>query len=481
MRVHWASYAGRMPRTVPNWVPVLDRTAGPSLPSQIAATVRRDVASGALRPGEPLPSSRVLARRLSVSRGSVESAYDQLLAEGYLLSRARSGTFVNPHLRTPAPHRGDAASAARPSAAKPLARLDLTPGHDTHSPLDDPAWRSAWRRAGDPGRGHTNRPTDPMGEMVVRAAVSEHLRLMRGLVVDPARIVITAGSRDGLALLLAALSASGAPPRVGVEDPGFPGLRATLRRRGIEMVLLPVDDHGLVVPGSDEDAEAPGVVLVTPNHQFPFGSAMPATRRTELLEWASNRGTMVVEDDYDSEFRYVGPPSPALYGLVPGAPVVHLGTFSGMLSRDVGTGYLLLPDALVDLITAVRADLGCPVAPILQRAVADYLAEGGLRRRLQRSRRRLLTAQGMVAACLQTIPGSVDHGRMMVVEAPPEQAARIRQACLQRGVLLGDLAQGWTRSPGSTGVVLAYGSVTPQELAIALEVLESVVREVAGH
>lgn len=464
-----------MPRTVRNWVPILDRTAGPSLPSQIAAAVRRDVGAGTLRPGEPLPSSRVLARRLAVSRGSVESAYDQLLAEGYVLSRARSGTFVNPQLRTPAPVPTSGTLASRPNLAPPAPLIDLTPGHDTNSPLDDPAWRASWRRAADPGHGLVHRPIDPMGAVVLREAVAEHLRLMRGLMVDPARVVVTAGSRDGLALLLTALSARGARPRVGVEDPGFPGLRATLRRRGIEMVLLPVDDAGLVVPRDDGNDGAPGLVLVTPNHQFPYGSAMPATRRTQLLDWASTRGTLIVEDDYDSEFRYVGPPSPALYGLVPGAPVVHLGTFSGVLSRDVGTGYLLLPDELVHLVTTVRADLGCPVAPILQRAVAGYLSEGGLRRRLQRSRRRLLAAQDLVAQSMESIPGAVDRGRMLVIEGPPALATTLRQACLDRGVLLGDLAHGWSRSPDNTGVVLAYGSVTLPRLGSALSILQSVL------
>lgn len=465
-----------MTRDVRAWRPALDPRSGPTLPAQIAAAARADVASGALLPGEPLPSSRTLARSLGVSRGTVEAAYDQLLAEDYLVSRPRSGVLVNPRLRPAArtPLAPVPQQRAQPSPGPtPAPVLDLVPGHDSDSPLDDPAWRAAWRRAADPGRTSGFRPVDPMGDEQLRRAVAEHLRLMRGLVVDPTRVVITAGSREGLALLLTALRERGRQLRVGVEDPGFPGLRRTLARQGVRTVPLPVDRAGLVVPGPDRDV--PGVVLVTPNHQYPYGSVMPATRRTELLDWAATHETLVVEDDYDSELRYLGPPPPALYGLAAGASVVHLGTFSAVLSRDIGTGYLLVPEDLVEPVSAVRADLGCPVAPTLQRAVAGYLADGGLRRRLQRSRRRLVAAHELVAEALARIPGAVDQGRLLVVERPAAEAAAVLAGCAQRGVLLGDLADGWSGAPGSTGVVLAYGNIAPGGLAGALEVLQQVL------
>ncbi|SDB86964.1 DNA-binding transcriptional regulator, MocR family, contains an aminotransferase domain [Raineyella antarctica] len=466
-----------MTRAVRDWAPVLDPRSGLTLPAQVAAAVRADVAAGTLRPGEPMPSSRTLAATLRISRGTVEAAYDQLLAEGYLQSRPRSGMLVHPRLRpgTPTAAGPPAGTPPEPPSPAPDA-LDLVPGHDSDSPLDDPAWRSAWRRAADPAHGHGYRPVDPIGDPQLRRAIAEHLRLMRGLVVDPARIVVTAGSREGLALLLTALAGSGHELRVGVEDPGFPGLRRTLARRGVRTVPLPVDASGVVVPG--QAADLPRIVLVTPNHQYPYGSVMPASRRTELLDWAATHGTLVVEDDYDSEFRYLGPPLPALYGLAAGTPVVHLGTFSAVLSRDVGTGYLLLPPELVEPVARVRADLGCPVAPTLQRAVAGYLADGGLRRRLQRSRRRLAAAHRLVTDVLGRIPGAVDQGRLLVVERPAARAAAILAACADHGVLVGDLADGWSGTPGSTGVVLAYGNADPGALAGALQIVADTVAEV---
>ena len=462
-----------MPRDHRAWTPTLTARSGLTLPARIAAAVRADVAAGTLRPGEAMPSHRGLARRLEVSRGTVEAAYDQLLAEGYLLSRPRSGTVVNPVLRRTSPPPPTPVVRFRSTdVPEGPAAIDMVPGHDPGSPLDDPAWRSAWRRATDPGHAGFQ-PVDPMGDPELRRAIAEHLRLMRGLVVDPDRVAVTAGSREGLALLLTALAAPGGAPPVGVEDPGFPGLRRTLERRGIRTVPLPVDESGVVVPPAG--ASIPEVVLLTPNHQYPYGSVMPATRRADLLDRAAGLGTLVVEDDYDSEFRYLGPPPPALFGLAARASVAHLGTFSAVLSRDVGTGYLLLPEELVQPVASVRADLGCPVAPVLQRAVAGYLAEGGLRRRLQRSRRRLVAAHGQVAEVMRDVAGAVDQGRILVIERPAGQASAVLAQCAERGLLLGDLADGWSGTPGSTGVVLAYGNVDPVDLARALVILREVV------
>ena len=426
-----------------------------------------------------MPSIRTLARTLGVSRGTVAAAYDQLVAEGYLISAPRSGMRVNPELPLVVPTRHDDSRAVKPPRPEPDAVVvDLVPGHDRSSPPDDPAWRAAWRRAADPGRGQ-QRP-DPLGAAQLRSAIAEHLRLMRGILVDPDNVVVTAGSREGLALLLTALPVSrGSELQVGVEDPGFPGLRRTLARRGVTTVPLPVDDSGLVVPRAP-GTPAPDLVLVTPNHQFPYGSVMPARRRTELLHWAAETATLVVEDDYDSEHRYLGPPPPALHGLVPSAPVVHLGTFSGVLSTDVGTGYLLLPTDLVARVGAVRADLGCPVAPVLQRAIAGYLADGGLRRRLQRSRRRLVAAHEVVTRAIPQLPGAVDLGRLLVLELPEDEAHTVLAECARRGVLLGDLADGWSRWPRSRGVVLNYDAVDPATLARALEVLAGSLVRMAG-
>jgi len=480
--LEWTSwrYGCGVARDVPDIAIVLDRTAGPGLPAQIATALRRAVAAGVLAPGEPAPSTRSLAARLSVSRGTVEAAYEQLSAEGYLIGRPRSGHYVDPDLVVVAP-------VARPGERPaPLERrvgtsrwsperavVDLVPGHEAASPLHDAAWRSAWRRAGAPS-GARIRP-DPAGVPQLREAIAEHLRLMRGIAVAADRIVVTAGAREGLGLLLAALlPPDERVPEILVEDPGFPGLRTFLRRRPVQVRPVAPDR----MPTSDTGpVAAADLAILTPNHQFPDGHAMGAHLRGRLLEWAARTGTLLVEDDYDSESRYLGPPLPTLFGLAGDAPVIQLGTFSGVLTHDIGTGYLLVPEPLLAPVLATRADLGCPVAPVTQRAVAYYVAEGGLRRRLGRARRSLVAARRVVADRLADLPGAVDGGRLLVIDLPGEAAETVRRRCADRGVLVGDLAVGWAATTPRTGVLVDYGGVEAAVLGPALEVL---VEAVAG-
>ncbi|MCE1177611.1 MAG: PLP-dependent aminotransferase family protein [Micrococcales bacterium] len=485
-----------MPRTPVDFPVTLDRGLPTPLPGQIAAAVRVAVAGGTLRPGDLMPSTRALAERLGVSRGTASAAYDQLHAEAYLESRPRSSVVINPALRqTNPPPDAEAAlgqpvtppravppagrlgggrqglSAARGSGGPHPAVLDLTPGRDRVSPLADGAWRSAWRRA--TRESGAVDALDPGGTPGLREAIAAHLRLMRGMAVDPERIVVTAGAREGLTLLLSALrQADAGELRVGVEEPGFPGLRRALRHQHVEIVPVPVDEHGIRVDrlhGLTLDA-----LLVTPNHQFPYGTAMPATRRVELLEWATATHTLLIEDDYDSEFRYLGPPLPSLYDLADDG-VAHLGTFAMVLTRDVGTGYLVLPRRLVSPVRAARSDAGHPVAPILQRAVATYLVEGGLRRHIHRSRKRLAAAQQVVADALPRLPAAVDTGRLLVVELKARDRDRVLAATSARGVRLGDLASGWSGSAGREGVVAAYDGLEPAEVEQAVEVLSDVL------
>lgn len=501
-----------MRRDAADFPVVLDRDGGASLPVQLAGAVRSAVAAGVLAPGTAVPSTRALATRLGVSRGTVEAAYDQLAAEGYLVARPRAGTVIAPGVAAPqegrptprrgpgggpgrtAATRGAAATrgpsatdgtsgtataggplrAVRPSASTTSAGadsptpgsgelLDLVPGHEATSPLGDAAWRSAWRRASSP----TDRPgrPDPAGVAALRLAIAEHLRLMRGMAVSADQVVVTAGAREGLGLLLAALFPDpDRRTRVAVEDPGFPGLRRFLARQPVTTVPFAADR----LP---DDAAGCDLVIVTPNYQYPDGRSMDAAARGRVLSWALRTATLILEDDYDSESRYLGPPLPTLFGLGGETPVVQLGTFSSVLSHDIGTGYLLLPPDLVDPVVATRADLGSPVAAVTQRAVAAYLADGGLRRRIHRNRRRLTVTRDVVAAHLSGLPGAIDGGRLLVLPMAEPAATTVRDRCRARGVRLGDLAQGWAGTAHRTGLIIDYGGVEAGDLDRALDLL----------
>ena len=440
----------------------LDRTPGAApLPAQIAAGVRGLIASGALTSGDVLASSRSAAETLGVARGTVSAAYDQLVAEGYLVTQDRSGVRVAPNLSAAPPR---AAPPAKRRPAPPPPPLDFGSGHETSRPLDDALWRSSLRAAVSPGG------------PILAEAIAQHLRLMRAMAVDPSSVIVTAGARSGLALLLGAVARrTGSRPRVGVESPGFPGLRRVLEVLGVEIIPVPVGVDGVDLAALDR-ALPLDLVLVTPNHQFPAGTALHAAGRQALIGWATRSGVLLVEDDYDSEYRHLGPPLPPLWSLAPDL-VAHLGTFAAVLGRDVGTGYLVAPPSWQDELLEARSALGGGVAPIVQRALARYLQAGGLRRRLARARRRAQAAQAEVSQKLDTlrarphVTGVTDTGHLLVLEMPAGAASRAREDCRRRGLILADLADGWAGNPGLTGLLLNYGGHEPAAVRRAVDLL----------
>ena len=457
---------------------VIDRTDPRPLPRQLADELRTAIGSGLVIAGEPVPASRALAQRLGVSRGTVVAAYDQLLAEGYLLGRVGHGTVVNPALREvhpPSTSRGPAEQTA-PTRARVV---DLRPGQPWTADVVNAGWRAAWRRA-------AARPLAPLpvaGLPELRTEIADHLRRMRGVRRAADHVLVTAGARDGLGLLLAML---GTGRTVGVEDPGYPSLRRVPPRLGSTVMPLPTDDAGLVCDDLPTGSDAPHVVVVTPSHQYPLGGSLPVARRQALLDWARSEHVVIVEDDYDSELRYTSAPLPALAALddPDDGCVVTLGTFAKTLGPGLGVGFLLAPDRLVDELRRTRSDLGQPVSQVAQWAMADYLASGELRRHTQRMRREYRRRRALVLAVLGDLPEArvkaMDGGLHAVLESEiPESKliSRIRQG----GVVVAGLADYWSRpSPGAGGIVLGYGGVPIDELRTGLVAIAEATRDPDG-
>lgn len=463
---------------------VLERSGALPLPVQLADGIRSQVSSRALAPGDALPSTRLLASRLGVSRGTVVAAYDQLIGEGYLRAEQGRPTTVHPgleriHPSTPASRPGSAPSPSpgSPSSFSPAPRtsgfgegpiphpapvaddavdglrvreehlLDLRPGQPDTSRVEGPAWRAAWRHAA--GQPLPVRP-DPAGQGVLRRASAEHLRLMRALPASPDRLVITAGAREGLSLLLGTLSArSGrARLRVGVETPGYPTLRAAVEALGHERVACPVDDDGLRVDLLPAGDDAPDALIVTPSHQYPLGGSLSLQRRLELLEWAQRHDVLIVEDDFDSELRYVGAPLPTLSALDPtGASVALLGTFSALLSPALATGYLVLPDPWLDPVLERRRQLGVPVSALTQAAIAHLLDSGYLRRHTRRMRSVYARRRDRIrAAFAETRRARLApmHGGVDVVITTDDEEAAVVGRCRDAGLLVGRRSAYWS-------------------------------------
>ncbi|MFI6788147.1 PLP-dependent aminotransferase family protein [Nonomuraea sp. NPDC050383] len=453
----------------------LERHSPLPLSSQLAGWLRRAMLAGTLAAGERLPSSRGLAAQLAVSRTVVTEAYQQLYAEGWLEGRHGSGTFVAA-LEEAAGRTGLPPSAPAPArtpvpavSSRPSEGIDLRPGKPWVRDYDDAAWKRAWRRAADLPPGDS---PDPYGLPRLRELLAGHLRRARAVAVGPENILVTRGTGNGLDLC--ALALLGAGTRAGVEDPGYHVARTVFAARGAEVVPCPVDEDGVVVDGLPGDLR---LLYTTPAHQYPLGGRLPIPRRERLLAWARRSGAMIVEDDYDAEFRYDVGPLPALYGLDP-SRVVLLGTLSKTLAPDVGVGWLVGPPELVDRIAALRLAVADRTSGPVQQAVATLLERGDLDRHLRRmrleyARRRAAVVEILGPVC--RLRGDT-AGLHVLAELPHGTIGRVAERAAERGVLLDVPERHWHTPGAPLGLVIGYGSASLPDVRRACHVLAELIR-----
>lgn len=404
---------------------------------RVLAGLRAAIADGGLEPGAKLPSTRGLADRLGVRRNAVVAAYEHLLNEGLIETRRGAGSFVAARLPAPAAATPVEAAPSLPPAAAPWRPFALGYAHPDPAMLNRLAThlrrRMATADAADAGYG------DPRGGAHLRRRIARHLAANRGVRCDPDCVFLTAGTQHGLRLCADALIAPDARPgaEVWVEDPGYFAAHATLRAAGLTPVAVTVDDEGLDVAAGVRLARRAAAAYVTPSHQFPTGVVLTMRRRLALLDWAADAGAWIIEDDYDSEFRFAGPPLTALAGLG-GERTLYVGTFSKTLFPGLRLGYLAVPPAAVPRLAAARAAVDRFPPAFMQDAVADFMAEGGYDAHLRRLRRRYLQARDTVAAALlESAEGALrlpvpPQGLHMVAAlpagSPPWAAAAVRAA-----------------------------------------------------
>jgi GntR family transcriptional regulator/MocR family aminotransferase len=370
----------------------LDRSASQPLRAQLEASLREAIRGGRLRAGERLPSSRELARALGVSRGMVQDCYGQLLAEGYLTSRTGSATLVagvSGQQAADQPTAGPAAGSPAPARepAEPPLTADFQPGVPDLSsfPRTDWAWavKQACTKAADADLGYG----DPRGSAALREVLAGYLRRVRAAAASPERMIISTGFAQGINLVLRALARQGVTC-VAFEDPGYGSAQAdeTVRAvlaMGIRVSYVPVDEQGLVV--GELAASGAQAVVVTPAHQSPTGVVLSPPRRHALTEWARRGGGYVIEDDYDSEFRYDKEPVGALQGLAPDQ-VFLLGTASKALAPAVRLGWVHAPSPLAAAVAAEKEMSDRGSCTLDQLALATLLTTGRYDRHLRRMR-----------------------------------------------------------------------------------------------
>ena len=490
----------------------LDTAAGRSLQRQVYDGVREAILAGRLPPGARLPSTRTLASELGVSRTTVVAAFDQLRAEGYVAGRHGDGTRVRAAVPDAVLDIGRTApSRRRPPAPAAIAGAIGTRDPETTrtAPVRLSERGSMLVRAGAqmaPSDGRTPAPfrlgvpavdafparlwarltarrwrhgdvhlgdADPGGEPALRAAIATYVANARGTRCTADQVIVVSGTQQALDLTARVLLDVG--DAAWLEDPGYPGARAAFASAGARIVPVPVDDEGLDVSAGERAAPDARLAYVTPSHQFPLGAVMSAPRRLSLLAWARRSRAWVVEDDYDSEFRYSGRPLPCLQGLdasprSPGEPtrVLYVGTFNKTLVPGIRMGYLVVPDVLTDALRAARAAADRHPPTFTQGVLADFIGEGHYARHVRRLRALYAERQSvLLAAAAEELSGVLTltpdpAGLHLVAWLPPsvsdiaaEHAARVH------GVEVSALSR-YTITPSATpsrqALLLSYAA-----------------------
>ncbi|HKI00732.1 MAG TPA: PLP-dependent aminotransferase family protein [Thermoanaerobaculia bacterium] len=392
----------KAPQGIP---PVLavDRTSPTPLHRQLYDGYREAIVERRLRAGQRLPSTRGLAAELGISRMPVLSAFEQLLAEGYFESRVGAGTFVASSLPDPRPAAGGGAGARQP-AARPAER-PVSRRADVLLREPDP-WLGGWGafRVSQPAvdrfpfqvwsalvARHSRNPRasallygNPMGYLPFREAVAAYLRTAQAVRCEAEQIMVVSGSQQALEISARVLLDPGSP--VWVEEPGYSGARDVLTMAEARLIPVPVDGEGLDVAAGMASSPRARAAYVTPSHQYPLGATLSASRRLQLLDWAQRSGAWILEDDYDSEYRYESLPVAALQGLDRDSRVIYIGTFSKVLFPALRLGYIVIPTDLVPRFAAVRDAMDIFPSTLHQAVLADFIAEGHFGRHIRRMR-----------------------------------------------------------------------------------------------
>ena len=465
---------------------VLDREAGEPMHVQLTEALRDIILTKPEAIGAPLPPSRMFAAELGVSRTTVLTALDQLTSEGYLESRGGSGVFVSTDLEDPTfrlatkPRDGGRkeGSAKTANSLRPfrtaLPDLRLFP-HAEWARLLEKHWR-------DPGE-ELMLPSDLLGHWPLREAIAEHLTDWRGIDCAPDNIVVTSGFSETIQIIAQALFQPG--DRIFLEDPGYALTGTLLTGAGMQLAYVPVDEEGARI---DQLRRADGIVL-SPTRHYPIGVGLPVGRRLAVLEWAAENKAIIVEDDYDSEFRYHGTPQPALSSLDSYGCSIYVGSFSKVFHPGIRLAYMVLPDRFVAPVEAHLASVGQHASIVPQPPLADFMKSGAFATHIRKMRRvyrqrqdALLTSMDRHLAGL--MEGVRDTAGMHLVGrlAPDLEATlsdeTVADLAASVDVALRPVSSFRRTAPVHRGLLFGYAAFTPEEMDAAAERLGAVLRKV---
>ncbi|MFI5713934.1 PLP-dependent aminotransferase family protein [Kribbella sp. NPDC051620] len=458
----------------------LRRDGSVPLHQQLESGIRERIRQGLLRADTVMPATRALAADLGLSRGVVVEAYQQLVAEGYLVSRAGGYTQV-----APAAVPEQDGSRAKPTSTTaqqidgPL-RIDFRYSRPDVSQFPRAAWLRSVRRVLNETPHRALAYLDGQGAIELREAMADYLNRVRGTSAEAGNMLVCNGFAQGSRLLLQVLAAAGYK-RLAVEDPSDDELRGVAAAAGLEAVGVPVLEAGIDVEALERSGA--DVVLVTAAHQFPTGAVTSAATRAALIEWATRREALIIEDDYDAEYRYDREPIGAMQGLAPDR-VAYAGTASKTLAPGLRLGWLILPDWLVEPMATAKFvdDRGSSVLD--QLTFADFVARGEFDRHLRRMRPRYRALRdalvGQLAAKVPDLrPIGVSAGLHVMTWLPPDLTEPdVTQAALDRGVGVYGLKPYWVQGTGPEGLVFGYGSLTASDVTKGIDLLADAVAAV---
>ncbi len=481
----------------------LDRSSREPLHRQLYVRLQTAILNGRLPPGSRLPATRALQDQLGVSRNTIMSAYMQLHAEGYVDTSRGSGTFVAralpddlttarrghrpPHAKSPHSHllsaRGQllAGSPAMPSLEWRKPR-PFYPGVPAYDQFPMRTWRSLsnkfWRYPSSDLLGYGT----PHGYRPLRIAIAEHLNSVRGVECDPDQVIIVSGSQQALDLASRVLLDPG--DEVWIENPAYPGARSALVGAGARLIPVPVDNDGLDVAFGQRVSPHARMAYVTPSHQYPLGSTMSIARRTQLLRWADEHDAWIIEDDYDSEFRYSGRLLPTLQGLDPTGRTIYVGTFSKVLFPSLRLGYVVVTPALVDGFLAARAITDRHPPTVEQAMVAEFISEGHFLRHVRRMRklyasRQATLLESLAESCGDLLTVHPDDAGMHLIGWLPDGTSDTLLAlrCADLGISTPPLSHYFNGgAEGSPGILLGYTGFDVAQLKMGARALSTALR-----
>ena len=483
----------------------LERDGKDPLHRQLYDQLRETILTGRLQAGARLPATRTLARDHRISRNTVTAAFDQLLAEGYIEGRVGAGTFVSSelpeealsvHVTTrgqaapegalvePAPrHRGLSRRGLKLAGLRrrrTRQSLAFAPGVPDLNSFPFDIWTRlmarAWRRP--PMELMAN--TEPAGYLPLRRAIADYVRTARGVRCEVEQVIIVSGAQQAIGLAAHVLLDEG--DRAIVEDPGYPGIRGALLAAGVQAVPAPVDAEGLDIATGEAKAPDARFVCVAPSHQYPLGVTMPLSRRLALLEWAQRVDGWIIEDDYDSEYRYSGKPIAALQGLDRDFRVVYVGSFSKTMFPSLRLGYLIVPPDLTDSFRFARAALDDHPSTVAQPALTAFIEDGFFAAHLRRMRKLYADRQALLVEAAGTWFGDAltvtpaEAGMHLLARQQPALTVRMDDLTATRraedaGITVSPVSSLFHEYPAQQGLMLGYAAVDEKEIPKSVQKL----------